>query len=124
MAYAITIHKSRGLSLDSALLGIGISIFSRGQAYVALSRVKTLDGVHLINLDPSQIKAQDSSIAEYNRLRSLYRPDLANLSINRKRFKKVADNEWAMHTIISNIQENVDSSIKKKTMQRKRKKKH
>ncbi|GBP62752.1 ATP-dependent DNA helicase PIF1 [Eumeta japonica] len=122
LAYVITIHKSQGLSLDSALLDIGTSIFSRGQAYVALSRVKTLDGVHLINLDPSQMKAQDSSILEYNRLRSLYRLDFANISINRKRIKNVANNEWAMRTIISNIQENVDNSIKK-TMQRKRKKK-
>ncbi|GBP71844.1 ATP-dependent DNA helicase PIF1 [Eumeta japonica] len=72
MAYAITIHKSQGLSLDSALLDIGTSIFSRRLAYVALSRVKTLDGVHLINLDPTQIKAQDSATVEYNRLRSLF----------------------------------------------------
>ena len=48
LAYAITIHKSQDLSLDSALLDIGASVFIRGQAYVALSRVKTLDGVHLI----------------------------------------------------------------------------
>ena len=65
LAYAITIHKSQGLCLDSALLDIGTSIFSREQAYVALFRVKTLDGVHLINLDPSQIKAQKSSIIEH-----------------------------------------------------------
>ncbi|GBP16346.1 hypothetical protein EVAR_9939_1 [Eumeta japonica] len=103
-------------------LAIGTSIFSRGQAYVALSKVKTLDGVHLINLDSGQIKAQDSSRIEYNHLRSLYRPDLANLSIKWKRIKKVADNEWALRTIISNIQENVDNSIKRKTMHRKRKK--
>lgn len=88
LAYAITIHKSQGLSLDSALLDIGSSIFSKGQAYVALSRVKTINGLHLINLDPSQIKAQESSIIEYNRLRTLYRPDLASLSVNRKRVKK------------------------------------
>lgn len=75
LAYAITIHKSQGLSLDNAIIDIGSSVFSRGQAYVALSRVKTINGVHLINLDPSQIKAQESSIVEYNRLRSLYRPD-------------------------------------------------
>ncbi|XP_044742220.1 uncharacterized protein LOC123303484 [Chrysoperla carnea] len=62
LAYAITIHKSQGLSLDSALLDIGSCIFSCGQAYVALSRVKNFSGVHLINFDPSQIKAQESAI--------------------------------------------------------------
>ena len=35
LAYAITIHKSKGLGRDSALLDIGTSIFSTGQAYVA-----------------------------------------------------------------------------------------
>ncbi|XP_025419521.1 ATP-dependent DNA helicase PIF1-like [Sipha flava] len=64
LAYAITIHKSQGLSFDRALLDIGSSVFTKGQAYVGLSRVKTLDGVHLINIDPSQIKAQESSIVE------------------------------------------------------------
>lgn len=48
----------------------------------------TLDGVHLINLDTSRIKAQESSIVEYNRLRMLYRTELAKLSINRKRIKE------------------------------------
>ena len=67
----------------------------------------------------SQIKAQESSIIEYNRLRTLYRPDLTNLSICRKRVKKIADNEWAMRSNISNIQENVKNSTKNKTIQRK-----
>jgi len=92
LAYAINIHKSQGLSLDGALLDIGSSVFTKGQTYVGFFRVKTLDGVHLINLDPSQIKAQESSI-EYNRLRTLYHHNLAKLSINRKRVKKNPDTE-------------------------------
>ena len=47
MPYLLSIYI-QGLSLDSALLDIDTSIFSRRQAYVAPSRVKTLDGVHLI----------------------------------------------------------------------------
>lgn len=78
--------------------------------------------MHLINLDPSQIKAQESSIVEYNRLRTLYRPDLATLQINRKRVRKIADKAWAIHSNVSKVQENEENSIKKKTIQRKRRK--
>jgi len=98
-------------------LDIGSSVFTKGQAYVGLSRVKTLDGVHLINLDPSQIKAQENSIVEYNRLRTLYRPDLTKLSISRKCIKKIPDTEWAIYPNILKVQENIinDEGKKKKT---------
>ena len=125
MAYAITIHKSQGLSLDSALLNIGSLIFSKGQAYVALSRVKTLNGVYLINLDPSQIKAQESSIVEYNRLQTLYRPDLPTLSISRKSVKRkiFPDNKWAIQSYISTVLENIEIEKENKSAKRKLKKK-
>ena len=40
IAYAITIHKSQGLMLNHVLADIGSTVFTCGQAYVALSRVK------------------------------------------------------------------------------------
>ncbi len=46
-AWAITIHKSQGLSFDSVYLDIGHGAFAPGQTYVALSRCRTLDGVKL-----------------------------------------------------------------------------
>ena len=55
IAYAITIHKSQGSSLDSALIDIGSSIFEYGQAYVALSRVRTLEGLYIHRLRPEGI---------------------------------------------------------------------
>lgn len=46
LAYAVTIHKSQGLSLDSAFVDIRAAR-EPGQGYVALSRVRTLEGLHL-----------------------------------------------------------------------------
>lgn len=105
LAYAITIHKSQGLSLPNALLDVGASIFSCGQAYVALSRVTSLQGVHLINFDPCQVKAKDTAIVEYNRLRSIYRPDLTSITINKSRRKKTKDRIWASVRVIDEAQD-------------------
>ena len=47
LAWAITIHKSQGLTFDNIYLDIGRGAFATGQTYVALSRCRTLNGVHL-----------------------------------------------------------------------------
>ncbi|CAH2092139.1 unnamed protein product [Euphydryas editha] len=93
VAYAITIHKSQGLNLNNALMDIGSAIFTSGQAYVALSRVTSLGGLHLINVDFGSIKAQESSTCEYNRLRSIYCPDLSKIVTSKHLRKTHKDRE-------------------------------
>jgi ATP-dependent DNA helicase PIF1 len=53
LAYAITIHKTQGATLDCALIDIGNTTFEYGQAYVALSRVRSLDCLYIWDLQPS-----------------------------------------------------------------------
>lgn len=68
LAYAITIHKCQGATLDSALIDIGRSTFEMGQAYVALSRVKALDSLYIYDLEPSAFRAHPKVVAFYKTL--------------------------------------------------------
>jgi ATP-dependent DNA helicase PIF1 len=68
VAYAITIHKSQGATLDCALVDIGDSTFEYGQAYVALSRVRDLESLFVYALDPTKIMAHPSVKAFYDGL--------------------------------------------------------
>lgn len=55
LAWAITIHKSQGMTLDAAEMDLG-DTFEPGMGYVALSRVRTLDGLKLMNLNDMALR--------------------------------------------------------------------
>ena len=57
LAWAMTIHKIQGATLDAADMDLGNTVFEYGQTYVALSRIKSLDGLYLSAFYAHRIKA-------------------------------------------------------------------
>ena len=68
LAWATTIHKVQGLTLDAIVVDMKGGRFSPGQAYVAFSRVKTLQGLHIFNFNPTAIKSSIKVKEEMTRL--------------------------------------------------------
>ena len=64
LAWAITIHKSQGLTFERAIIDASLS-FAPGQVYVALSRCKTLEGMVLASQIPPQAIINDERVDDY-----------------------------------------------------------
>lgn len=65
LAWAVTIHKCQGATLDCALVDIGRNVFEYGQAYVALSRVRDLNSLYIHDFEPRAIRAHPRVIEFY-----------------------------------------------------------
>uniref|UniRef100_A0A6C0LGK5 AAA+ ATPase domain-containing protein n=1 Tax=viral metagenome TaxID=1070528 RepID=A0A6C0LGK5_9ZZZZ len=65
LAWGITIHKAQGLTLDKAIVDIGKDLFEAGQMYVALSRIKSLEGVYLKEFNINNLKINYKVLSYY-----------------------------------------------------------
>lgn len=84
-AWAITIHKSQGLTFDKAIINAGRA-FSFGQVYVALSRCRTLEGLVLSTPISRNVVMSDPTISSFNRQQEQNRPTMQQLSLDRKNY--------------------------------------
>ena len=72
LSWAITIHKSQGISLDKGDVDVGNRVFSDGQTYVALSRIKSLNGLYLKSFDVSKITINADAQRYYKSLELIH----------------------------------------------------
>ena len=70
LAWAITVHKSQGMSLDAAEIDLSKS-FERGMGYVALSRVRRLDGIKLMGINQMALRVSQQIVEKDKEFREL-----------------------------------------------------
>jgi hypothetical protein len=81
LAWALTIHKSQGATLDAAEIDVGSGIFECGQTYVALSRVKSLEGLYLTSFDATRIRINKKVKVYYEELTTYQQAKLTNAEV-------------------------------------------
>jgi len=85
-AWAITIHKSQGLTFEKAIIDAELS-FAHGQTYVALSRCKTLEGLILKSPIKEKSLINDSRIDGFTLFIQEHQPDDKSLQLSKKNYQ-------------------------------------
>jgi ATP-dependent exoDNAse (exonuclease V) alpha subunit len=67
LAWAMTVHKSQGMTLDKVKCDL-INSFTEGQVYVALSRARSLSGLYIESFDVNKVKVNKKILDFYERL--------------------------------------------------------
>jgi len=103
LAWAVTIHKSQGLTFDKVIIDAGKS-FTAGQVYVALSRCRTLEGIVLKSKITPEVIFKDNRILQFQG--STFANDNVEAILNQEKYdysiKKVlrtVDSRWILNEV-------------------------
>ncbi len=114
LAWAVTVHKSQGLTFEKAIIDVG-QAFAPGQVYVALSRLRSMDGLILrTRISPATIN-NDQSVVNFSKSTEAL-PPLENILEERQSnfVQKLATQTFDFKDILDSIQsfeKNADSSL-------------
>jgi len=79
LAWAITVHKSQGMTLDAAILDLG-KTFEKGQGYVALSRLRSIENLKLMNFNTRSLEVDRLAFKADTRFKELSQELMAKVS--------------------------------------------
>jgi|WetSurMetagenome_2_1015567.scaffolds.fasta_scaffold11463_3 hypothetical protein len=103
LAWAITIHKSQGLTFDRAIIDAHAA-FAHGQVYVALSRCRTLEGLVLSKMIGQQSIIDDPAISGFVNETKQNQPGLQQLEDSKKEYQRQLLNElFGFNPLLRNI---------------------
>lgn len=68
LGYALSVHKSQGVTVDALCIDLGASIFACGQGYTGLSRARNLESIRVMNISKVAFKVSPSVLAFYGRM--------------------------------------------------------
>jgi hypothetical protein len=103
LAWAITVHKSQGMSLDAVEVDLSKS-FERGMGYVALSRVRTLGGLKLLGINNMALQVHEEVLEFDQNLQTLSTAAADALSEMKKEKKERAQQEFISKNVVKEKQ--------------------
>ena len=101
LAWAITIHKSQGLTFDRAVID-ACAAFAHGQVYVALSRCRTLDGIVLSSRINRRSLTDDPAVSDFIKSPAQNRPDRNELEESKKAYQRQLLSELFGFSLLTN----------------------
>ena len=111
LAWAITVHKSQGLTFEKAIVDVG-DAFAPGQIYVALSRLRSLDGLVLTSKINFNTLSQDNKVTSYSKNEEATQNlnDLLNAETY-SFIKEYSLKCFDFNTLIKQLEEHTDSYV-------------